>query len=160
MNRFEGLDLVGLMELLHGLVEPQPVSMWPQTQGWWTLAAWLIAVVLIGVFHWLSWRRRNRYRREAGQELDRLALRAEEAPGDAAQAIAALVKRTALAAYPREKVASLAGDDWVQFLNETSNADSIVTNGSAAFATAAYRPGMDGRELVAPARRWIQVHRA
>ena len=38
-ERFEGLNLPQLMDLMHGLVYPDPVSWMPQTIGWQLLAA-------------------------------------------------------------------------------------------------------------------------
>ncbi|MBN8910366.1 MAG: DUF4381 family protein, partial [Rhodospirillales bacterium] len=48
--------------------------------------------------------RRNRYRRAALRELGRLPR-----TGNVVPALAALLKRTALAAFPRERVAALTG---------------------------------------------------
>lgn len=157
MNRFEGLSLPELLDLLHGIVVPAPPSWLPRTTGWGVLAAWSATLVLIGVVRWLVHRRRNRYRRDALAELE--AIVASDAAPSAA-AIAALVKRTALAAYPRARVASLYGDDWAAFLRRSANDDPLVGAGVELMARAAYRVDVDGRELVDAARQWIRLHRA
>lgn len=159
-DRYEGLDLTGLMDLMHDLVVPEPVAWTPQTSGWPILAAWLAVVTLVGIAHWLAYRRRNRYRREAESLLAAIENRAEVDPVDAAVQIATLVKRTALVAYPREQVASLYGAEWAAFLRESSAEDPLVVGAADRLAAAAYQSDADGRVLVTPARRWIRRHRA
>jgi hypothetical protein len=78
----------------------------PQTIGWYVVFGLLLLLamwaVLRAVAHW----RRNRYRREALRQMEHADV----------QAIPALLKRTALAAWPREQVASLSGEPWIHFL--------------------------------------------
>ena len=160
MNEYEGLNLPQLLELMHGLVTPEPVSRVPEGPGWWIVAAWLIAVLAILVRALVLYRRRNRYRREAVAMLDDVAARADDDPSRAAADIAVVLKHTALAAFPRKQVASLYGENWAQFLRETASNDPVVTEASMQLANAAYSGDADGRQLIAAARRWIRVHRA
>jgi hypothetical protein len=74
--------------------------------------------------------------------------------------IAELVKRTALAAYPRDTVASLYGKTWSEFLVASANHDKRVAAGADELASAAWSPDAGGPYLVPAARRWIRVHRA
>jgi hypothetical protein len=160
MNDYEGLNLPQLLELMHELVMPEPVSRMPEGSGWWVLLAWLAMVVTISVRALIDRRRRNRYRREAMARLEQIATSAGDDPSAAAAQIAVLLKQAALAAYPRADVASLYGEDWARFLNESASNDPLVEEASMRLATASYRPDADGRELVSPARRWIRIHRA
>ena len=160
MNDYEGLNLPQLLELMHELVMPEPVSRMPEGSGWWVLLAWLAMVVTISVRALINRRRRNRYRREAMARLEQIAASAGDDPSAAAAQIAVLLKQAALAAYPRADVASLYGEDWARFLNESASNDPLVEEASMRLATASYRPDADGRELVSPARRWIRIHRA
>ena len=145
---------------MHGLVMPDPVSLMPMTPGWLVLAGWLLAVLILTARHLIKQRRLNRYRREALALLKTIECERDLCPVEAAQRIAALLKRTALAAYPRQQVASLSGDEWAQFLKESTNNDQQVADAAEMLAEAAYRPDADGRELSTPARRWIRLHRA
>ena len=52
LNSYEGLNLPQLMDLMHGLVMPAPVSLLPVTAGWWILSAWLLAVLIIVASLW------------------------------------------------------------------------------------------------------------
>ena len=92
--------------------------------------------------------------------LDGIAARAASDPSGSAQEIAALLKRTALAASPREAVASLYGADWAAFLCRTAGNDAEVAAAADRLALSTYRADADGRELVNSARRWIRLHRA
>lgn len=157
-ERYEGLNLPQLLELLHPPVVPELVSWLPQTVGWQILGLWaLVTSILLVVYSVKAWRR-NRYRRDALAVLDEIASRRHEAsaPGE----IALLIKRTALAVFPRERVANLYGEEWAQFLCESSGGDPRVVNSAHQLATAAYRDGVSGADLVKPAKRWIKVHRA
>ncbi len=155
MDRYEGKNLPQLLDLLHDIVMPEPVAMTPQTIGWVVVAAWLAALLIISAVHaGLRWRR-NRYRREAVQALDRLRGDKQAAP-----AIALIVKRTALTAYPRADVAQLYGAEWAAFLRRTVPKDSKVDRHADELAMAAYRPDIDAAALIDPARRWVRAHRA
>jgi hypothetical protein len=139
---------------------PDPVPLLPTTAGWSILAGWLLAVLILAARYLMKRRRHNRYRREALALLKTIEGESDLCPVESAQRIAALLKRTALAAYPRQQVASLSGKDWAQFLKESANNDRQIADAAETLAAAAYRPDADGRELSAPARRWIRLHRA
>jgi len=160
VNQYEGLNLPQLLNLMHDLVMPEPVAWLPETPGWWIVFGWLFAVALLAAWQGVKRRRRNRYRRDALAELKAIAARRELGPAESAQHIAALVKRTALAAYPREEVAALYGTDWAQFLKQSAGNDRQIADAADMLAAAAYHPDADGSGVVGPARRWIRLHRA
>ncbi|MCT4373510.1 DUF4381 domain-containing protein, partial [Yangia mangrovi] len=109
----EGTDAESLVGLINQLIEPvppEPVSLVPQTWGWVALAVLLAVLALWGL--WRGHRRHvaNAYRRAALAELGRAGTTAE---------LAAILRRAALAAFPRAEVASLTGADWTAFLSRT-----------------------------------------
>ena len=109
MAEFGSNRMWGLKEL----PLPEPVSWFPATAGWLFVGAVLLAI--LGGLAWWRWRawQRERYRRDALARID--AMRG------AAKALALLplvLRSTALAAFPREEVASLRGRAWVAWLNE------------------------------------------
>lgn len=159
MSQYDGLNLPQLLDRMHELALPEPVSWIPQTPGWWVLLAWLLAMAAFGAWQIGAYRHRNRYRREALRRLAMIESQAGRRPGTAAQ-IAGLLKRTALVAYPRRQVANLYGADWAQFLCQSANDDAQVVAAAHNLAMAAYQPDVDGAALCQPARRWIQLHRA
>jgi hypothetical protein len=159
VNEYEGLDLPQLLDLMHDLVEPAAVLWTPQTVGWLVTALWLVAMVwLVARRVFLSWRR-NRYRRAALAELKSIEKRAWQGQ-TTAEPLAVLLKRTALAAYPRKDVANLYGAEWADFLRTSCRRDRVVEQSADELATAAYRQDVDATTLIRPARRWIEAHRA
>lgn len=95
------------LDALNDIVLPPPVPAWPPAPGWFVL----FAIVLIG-FLWWSWRawktwKAKAYRRAAHREL---------ALAQTVPAIAALLRRTALACAPRSEIADLVGEPWVDWL--------------------------------------------
>ena len=160
MSKYDGLNLPQLLNLMHDLVMPEPVAWLPQTPGWWIVLGWLLAVIVLLAWQFAKRRRRNRYRRDALAELKAIAAQPELGPAESAQHIAALLKRTALAAYPREDVAALYGADWAQFIKESAGNDPRIADAADRLAVAAYHPDADGSELNGPAQRWIRLHRA
>ena len=160
MSRYEGLNLPGLLALMNDIERAEPVPWIPQTAGWFVAAAWLLAVIALIVWNRLQTWRRRRYRREALAVLDTIAKHGDQDPAVAAQQVAAVLKRAALVAYPRNEVAALHGNEWVAFLCRSAGNDPVVEEAASDLAAAAYAPDADGRRLLEPARRWIEVHRA
>jgi hypothetical protein len=144
-----------------GLVDiplPQAVSLWPQTWTARLVIAAALAAIIVSVWTLARRRYQNRYRREALAEIDRIA--ADETP-DVGQ-LAMLVRRTALAAFPREQVAALDGPDWLAFLDRSCGGSEFSQGKGRILAAAPYQPAaaVDLPELIGLVRRWIKVHHA
>ncbi len=138
---------------LHDFDQPVPPSWIPQTIGWYVVFA-LLALLIV----WMAWRvmtnwRRNRYRSEALRELETAEI----------SEIPALLKRTALAAWPRERVASLTGEQWLAFLDAHGKRGSFSTEPGKALLDVAYRSVQlspdQASALRKVAREWIRGHR-
>lgn len=150
-----------------GLIDiplPPPVSLWPQT---WlsriTIVVLLAAAVAALLWFIHDWRA-NRYRREALSELDRIAraFAAQASPNELAAQLSVLVRRTALAVFPRERVAPLAGPAWLAFLDDTCGEHEFSQGAGRLLLSAPYdRMAPTDREvssLVDLTRHWIKVH--
>lgn len=101
----------------------------------------LVLAVWIAWHAWKRWRA-SAYRRAALAEWQRLRTQATN-PGlreVALRHLPELVKRTALAAFPREKVASLSGMEWLQFLDCTGDTDAFTRGRGQLLADLAYDP--------------------
>jgi hypothetical protein len=141
------------LDKLHDFYQPIPPAWTPQTIGWYVLFA-LIGLLLLWVViqmirRWFA----NRYRREALQELSTL-------PADQ---FSTLLKQTALAAWSREKVASLSGDAWLKFLAESSRSEAFTETPGNQIEEVALRPAALSRTDVEALRNitaeWIRRHR-
>lgn len=148
---FEGLSLVELIDLLQEVPEPPEVPLTPQTPGWIVLGL-LVAALAFFLVRWLWQRwRNNAYRREAIRAL-------QQTPDDAA-AIAAILRRTALAAYPRAEIAALSGDRWLAFLDKTYPGAAFGDGPGHVIALAPYRAQPASPELRRAATTWIRKHK-
>jgi len=130
---------------LRDIVVPPDVSLWPPAPGWWVIGAAAVAGVAVLAAAAVARHRRNAYRRAALQEL---------ATADGS-AISATLKRAALAAFPREQVASLNGAAWLAFLDRTGGTRFAASDLEAL----TYGGAGDRVAVAAEARRWIERHR-
>ncbi len=148
---------------------PAPVGYWPQTTAAYVALALVAVAIAIVLWRYLAHRRATRYRRVAIGELDRMINAPEFWQGAMAQLIDLnrLLRRTALAAYPRPDVASLHGPEWLRFLDRSCAGADFEHGPGQIFATAPYeRPEAedgggraDSDELAALTRTWIRRHR-
>ncbi len=159
-----GTELEAALAPLADLVLPPSVGWWPQTWGWAVLALALALLAGLAAWRWLAVRRRNRYRRQALARLVELAAQRADKAG-AVLGMVELLKRTALAAWPRTAVAELAGAEWLAFLEAHGGGTRIVPRVASLLDDAEYRPRgaqLDDAafsELVATCRSWIENHR-
>lgn len=143
-------SLVGLINQLADVPDPAPVSMVPQTAGWLVL----FGIVLV-VAAWRGWRMWQQYRANAYR---RAALKALAQVADDPAAVSGILKRAAMVAYGRRRVAGLSGHAWVTFLSETGAGqfqDTVLV--SAAFQSG---PPQADPQLLAAAHAWVTSHKA
>lgn len=100
---------------------PADVSWWPLAPGWYVLLVLMIVLVFFSaVFYW-HWRNQRLSKKQALKILS--AYQEQYQNGQNPQLVCAqiseLLKRVALVYFPRHQVASLTGDAWVAFLDET-----------------------------------------
>ena len=152
---FGGEKMWGLKELPY----PEAIPMAPQTIGWLLLAIFVLA--LAGWFGWRTYRRwkANAYRRTA---LARIA----DMRTDPAHAVDLpfVLRKTALIAFDRKTVASLRGDAWISWLNETASGTAFSDSDAQSLDALAYsKLPVDGQRLshlLENSRRWVERHHA
>jgi hypothetical protein len=128
---------------LRDIFIPDPPPFWPPAPGAWIALGIVVAMLILVGWRLHAVRKRNAYRK-AGL----LLLRSAETAHD----VAVVIKRVALAVFPREQVASLYGDDWVAFLHDScprSNFSAMLTRDASAESD---------EELVELAGIWIRHH--
>ncbi len=157
------------LDRLHDVIEPARVSWWPPAPAWY----WIISLVAIlgfcFILQWLLIWQRNRYRREALAR-HRVICTLLEKRGCRIQAVtdlAELLKRTALSAYPRKRAASLTGDSWLRFLDQTGHTDEFTNGPGRALVRVPYDSSEAANftssqmlELAEMTRQWIRQHEA
>lgn len=146
------------LDRLHDVITPAPAPFWPPAPAWY----WLLGFVGIALLFLLAkalrhWQR-NRYRREA------LALLKHSCQTPAT--LAELLKRVALSAWPRERVAALTGAQWLAFLDRSGRTPAFSQGPGALLEMAAYDSRIAAslnetqrRALHDVTRHWIKHHR-
>ncbi len=140
------------LDRLHDLTLPPPVPWWPPAPGWYVVAGFVGANVLVLAYGWWAAWRANAYRRVALRELR---------AADHAAAIAALLRRTALAVVPRPVVAGKSGAAWLDWLS-AHGPDPMPDNVRSQLGAGLYDPQSEPPDLNALrdyAARWISSHR-
>lgn len=102
-------DALTLQDLREIVLPPAP-PFWPLAPGLWIALGLLTLLAALLAWTLCSRRQRNAYR-GVGLTLLNDARSSHD--------VSVLLKRVALAAYPREQVASLYGDEWLCFLANT-----------------------------------------
>lgn len=118
---------------LHDIHIPTPVDWWPLAPGWYLLALIVIFTGLCLIY--LAYRHYSggHARRQALQALANYETQHRQHPNSqrSSAAVSELLKRVALAYYPREQVAGLQGEVWLDFLNRTATSrrtDAVKQN--------------------------------
>ena len=132
------------LQNLHDIVMPDGPALWPPAPGFWIACALLLLAVSLIVARAVAARRRSAYRR-AGLELLAAAASVRD--------VSVILKRVALAAFPREEVASLYGTEWQEFLERSCPGLELPALAQDEGAMA------PDEALLAAAARWIRRHR-
>ena len=157
------------LQNLNDIVMPATTVWWPLASGWYVLAGLVLIFLCWFIYKSVSNWKANRHRRSALTELELLSEGIQNPAGRSSslRKIPALLKRTALAAYPRNEVAMLTGDDWFQFLNSTVKKQLFTENTFNTLNHISYTTGdlndINGEAanaLVDACRRWLKHHLA
>jgi hypothetical protein len=148
----------GSLDNLRDLALPPPVPLLPPAPGILILAAGLLAALAIFLWRSYALHRANAYRRAALAELDAIASASQSSVAD----VSAVLKRAALVAYPRERVAPLTGAAWARFLATTggrgfdaAGMDALLAD---AFGSARTSDAGAWKRLLSQARIWVRGH--
>jgi hypothetical protein len=143
------------------VVAPPAISWLPQTAGWKWIGILLLAAALYSAGNYAARWYRNRYRREAAARIRALPGSAD--PSGLVPELNRLLKLTTLAVWPREEVARLSGEEWVNFLNRQCPAPPFDARHARLLATGAYCPDVPDvatrENLLEASLSWVEQHR-
>ncbi|PFG07826.1 DUF4381 domain-containing protein [Marinobacter sp. LV10MA510-1] len=153
------------LQQLRDIHLPESSGWWPPAPGWWLLAAVGSVCLVLAVRGWRHWQRRNRRWQAVQRELT--ALRAQlqsqtqtqNSPAWFSQ-LNALLKRAARDSYPQQPVAALSGNEWVAFLQQSSD-NAVEAELVNTLVNACWQPhsSCDPQQALAFAGRWLQNHK-
>lgn len=127
---------------------PEAIGLWPPAIGWWILA------VLIPLLLFLSYKLYKRITRKTAlksvkKQIKILKDNQELNEQQKLIELSSLMRRTAVSIFPREDVASLTGDVWLDFLDSKLLNTSFKTETGQLLINAAYRKAPNLNELMA-----------
>jgi hypothetical protein len=101
---------------------PEPIGWWPLAPGWYLLVLLVIAILITIIFFLRRYYLNGSAKRDALRLLKiyQQQYQSEMNSQISSAHISLLLKRVALAYFPRARVASLQGDEWILFLNNTA----------------------------------------
>ena len=149
---------------LRDLHLPAEIGWWPLAYGWWILIGLLVmTAAYLGHRLWLRWQA-GAARRRAILELKQLQLRFAEDHDATAFIVAAsiLLRRAMLAYAPRNQVAGLSGEAWLNWLDRGLGEPSFSAGPGRCLHDLPYRPpgsisSLDVDQLASLLRRRLQT---
>lgn len=139
---------------------PAEPGWWPPAPGWWVVATLSLALLVwlgrIALRHY----RLHRQRQRILAMLDALTQPGGEVSPAAIAEISMLLRRLALARFPRQQVAALTGAEWLRFLDRTGGGGRFSHGPGQVLASGPYRPTLpadvDVAALSTLVREWIK----
>jgi Domain of unknown function (DUF4381) len=143
---------------------PDAISLWPATWVSRGASVLLIAVIIAGLWWYLRQRHINRYRRDALRELDRILHdpNMQQQPIATVDALASLVRRTAMAVFPRQAIVPLTGSGWLKFLDHSCDGHQFTQGPGRLLGAPLYEQRQFAAADIGPLsdviRQWIRTH--
>lgn len=111
---------------------PPAPGWWPPAPGWWLLIIVLSALLGYLLYRWWQRQRFRRPIKLALRELSRLDVhsRDPEIQRQTLQELSALLRRFCLVFFPREEVAGLCGQEWLEFLSRKAAEKGLIFSDS------------------------------
>jgi hypothetical protein len=105
---------------LNPVIEPIPVEFTMDTIGWKILFFLIFIAVLYGVYKFFVHYKNNQYRRDAIARIQAIDTDSGISVPEFINRIMFQIKQTALHTFGRKKVASLDGEQWLEFLDNSA----------------------------------------
>jgi len=142
---------------------PDAISWWPLAIGWWLLPI-IIVLCGFGIYQYLKYQKQTRkraYRKMAVRELQTIKSQFKNTENsiELIRAISALLRRIALSYLPREKIASLTGEQWIKQLNQLSAQNIFTKEVGILLEKAPYMKHSEFKtdELMRSCEQWINA---
>lgn len=152
-----------ILQNLEPIIEPDPITFWPPQPGWYAVALILFGLIVLGVYKWIAYKKKNEYRKLALQELQKI--KAQDADNRQIVLLNKLLKATALHGFSRTEVAELYGKEWLQFLEATYPKTRFTKTPGIFLEESSYKPkksihisNEDWYEILRLSGEWIKGH--
>lgn len=139
---------LSLLDQLRDVIAPPDPGIWPPAIGWWICASLLITA-LVGFRHLKKMVRVRHARRNVARDISQAATLGSD---QVAARLSILMRKVAVAQFPRSSVAGLAGEEWLEFLDLSGETDQFTRGPGRLLTTAPY-----DRSSVSEADALVQV---
>ena len=104
---------------------PEPISWWPIAPGWWMIIASVLLVITV-VFIAKNIYLKKQLNRDIKAELETIKQQYQLTKNKSllAQSLSLLLRRASISYFPKTDTAGLIGDEWLAYLDNTSNRSS------------------------------------
>ena len=120
---------------------PSHISFWPPAPGWFLIAFIILALAASSLFIYYSYKKKNARKTQALLQLHALERRWQTCknPKLIIEELSTLLRRAALAKYPRQNVAGLHGNLWLAFLDQSGETNEFREGAGRQLISAPYR---------------------
>lgn len=137
-----------------------PPDFCPPAPGWWVVALIAIIALVFCIRFFYRYYRRWRRRRMVFQALAKVrqTFETDASTTHLAAELSMLIRRVALARFPRNRVAGLQGTGWLAFLDETGGGGRFLEGPGRHLITAPYASDaeLDVEGVYALVRDWVR----
>ena len=148
------------LEKLKDIHLPEAVSWWPLAPGWWLLLGLFILMLALAFYLYKRSQRKSPEERIIEQSLEIFHQVKDQSlsPKELLMELSELLRRTAISLRGRDEVANLAGQAWLNFLNESGRTQAFTEGVGQAFADQPYRPEVEynRQALLGLTHHWLQ----
>jgi len=142
---------------------PTDVSWWPLAPGWWLLII-LATILVASLVYWaIRWWKSSTHKRIAIKELESVLQQYKQNQNASGYIndFAQIIRRVALVSFPQEKVASLTGQTWLNFLDKSAKTQDFSRGDGQLLAHGPYQQTLElpAASLHKIGVNWIKKHR-
>ena len=128
---------------------PSEIDWWPMALGWWIVIILAVTLLFVIIFKLYKKYNENRARRAALSWLNSIQndniIRSDTK--ELTKTISTLLRRTMLAYVPRNEVANLVGDRWLDFLDQGLNENYFSQGEGKCLITEPYKDSMSDENI-------------
>lgn len=140
---------------------PEPISIWPPAPGWFLLAFLILGILSVILFFFYRHWKKQAPKRAALKQLTELECRYQknQETNLIFAELSILLRRLALAYYPRMDAAGLQGDSWLTFLNTTGKTTAFTSQLATQLTQCPYQknPQEELGNMFVICRKWIKL---